>query len=172
TSIFVTHDQTEALVMSDRIAVMRAGRIEQLGTPEAIYQEPANAFVAGFVGQSNLIPGVCVEVGSGECLVRLSTTDTLHARHSGTVAAGDPVRVLLRPEALRLGGTDAATSIAGRVVEVVNEGSLATVVLEITPDVRLRVSVPDPGALSLPALGNEIDVTVPEGAARALPAGN
>ncbi|PBC52137.1 polyamine ABC transporter ATP-binding protein [Rhodococcus sp. ACS1] len=172
TSIFVTHDQTEALVMSDRIAVMRAGRIEQLGMPETIYQEPANAFVAGFVGQSNLIPGVCVEVGSGECLVRLSTTDTVHARHSGAVAAGDPVHILLRPEALRLGGTDAATSIAGRVVEVVNEGSLATVVLEITPDIRLRVSVPDPGALSLPALGNEIDVTVPRGAARALPAGN
>ena len=173
TSIFVTHDQTEALVMSDRIAVMRAGRVDQLGTPESIYREPANAFVAGFIGQSNLIPGVCTEAGAVECTVRLSTADTVRARQSGTVAAGDAVRVLLRPEALRLGsGTGAATTIAGRVIEVVNEGCLATVVLEIVAGVRLRVSVPDPDALSLPAPGDEITVSVPHSAARALPAGD
>ncbi|MGW1091356.1 ABC transporter ATP-binding protein [Streptomyces sp. NPDC002596] len=172
TSIFVTHDQTEALVMSDRIAVMRAGRIDQLDTPEAIYREPANAFVAGFVGQSNLIPGICTEAGSDECIVRLSTADVVRAQQPGTVAAGDAVQVLLRPEALRLGGAGAATSIVGRVVEVVNEGSLATVVLQIAEDVRLRVSVPDPGALSLPAPGDEVAVSVPPGAARALPTDN
>ncbi|NHU44311.1 ABC transporter ATP-binding protein [Rhodococcus sp. A14] len=170
TSIFVTHDQTEALVMSDRIAVMRAGRIEQLDTPETIYREPANAFVAGFVGQSNLIPGVCTDVGSDECTVRLSTGTTVLARQSGTLAAGDAVRVLLRPEALRLAAAAAEQSIAGRVVDVVNEGSLATVVLEITESVRLRVSVPDPGTHSLPSLGDEAAVLIPLGAARALPA--
>src|SRR5262249_47039587 len=56
TTVFVTHDQAEALVISDRIAVLNAGRLEQLGTPADIYQRPANAFVAGFVGQSNLLP--------------------------------------------------------------------------------------------------------------------
>ncbi|MEV5776819.1 ABC transporter ATP-binding protein [Streptomyces antimycoticus] len=172
TSIFVTHDQTEALVMSDRIAVMRAGRIDQLDTPETIYREPANAFVAGFVGQSNLIPGVCTEAGAVSCTVRLPTSNVdVHARHSGTVAAGDAVRILLRPEALRLSGDSAANSITGKVVEVVNEGSIATVVVEITADIRLRVAVSDPAALSLPAPGHVITVSVPPGAARALPTG-
>ncbi|MFB6782737.1 ABC transporter ATP-binding protein [Streptomyces sp. NPDC056352] len=170
TSIFVTHDQTEALVMSDRIAVMRAGRIDQLDTPETIYREPANAFVAGFVGQSNLIPGVCTEAGADRCDVQLPASGIVHARHPGTVVAGDSVLVLLRPEALRLGGESAATSITGQVVEVVNEGNIATVVVEITGDVRLRVAVSDPAALSLPAPGDMISVSVPPGAARALPA--
>lgn len=83
TSIFVTHDQTEALVMSDRIAVMRAYRIDQLDTPETIYREPANAFVAGFVGQSNLIPGVCTEAGADRCDVQLPASGIVHARHPG-----------------------------------------------------------------------------------------
>ncbi|MGW4033778.1 ABC transporter ATP-binding protein [Streptomyces sp. NPDC004838] len=170
TSIFVTHDQTEALVMSDRIAVMRDGRIEQLDTPDTIYREPANAFVAGFIGQSNLVPGVCTESGPGLCTVRLATSDVLRARHAGTVTEGEAVQVLLRPEALRLGAVDAATPLTGRVAEIVNEGSLATVVLEITGSVRLRVAVPDPGAAGLPAPGDEIAVSVPPGAAHALPA--
>ncbi|MEU5401599.1 ABC transporter ATP-binding protein [Streptomyces sp. NPDC005963] len=170
TSIFVTHDQTEALVMSDRIAVMRDGRVEQLDTPDTIYRHPVNAFVAGFIGQSNLVPGVCTEAGPDGCTVRLTTADTLRARHAGTVAEGDAVQVLLRPEALRLGAEGAGTSIVGRVAEIVNEGSLATVVVEISDSVRLRVSVPDPGALGLPAPGDETTVSVPPGAAHALPA--
>ncbi|WUT40411.1 ABC transporter ATP-binding protein [Streptomyces sp. NBC_00690] len=169
TSIFVTHDQTEALVMSDRIAVMRAGRVEQLDTPDTIYRHPVNAFVAGFIGQSNLIPGVCTEAGPDGCTVRLTTSDTLRARHAGAVAEGDAVQVLLRPEALRLGTEGAAAPIVGRVVEIVNEGSLATVVVEVSGAVRLRVSVPDPGALGLPAPGDDIAVSVPPGAAHALP---
>ncbi|MGW0956754.1 ABC transporter ATP-binding protein [Streptomyces sp. NPDC001212] len=170
TSIFVTHDQTEALVMSDRIAVMRAGRIDQLDTPDTIYREPANAFVAGFVGQSNLIPGICTEAGADRCTVQLPTSNIVHALHPGTVTAGDSVRVLLRPEALRLGEQSAATSITGQVAEVVNEGNIATVVVEITGDIRLRVAVSDPAALSLPVPGDTISVSVPPDAARALPA--
>src|SRR5205823_469740 len=87
TSIFVTHDQTEALVMSDRIAVMRDGRIEQLGTPDTIYNDPATTFVAGFVGQSNLVDGVCAaaEPGTAECTVRLAGSHTVRARRVGAL---------------------------------------------------------------------------------------
>ena len=107
TSIFVTHDQTEALVMSDRIAVMRDGQIEQLGTPDTIYHDPATSFVAGFVGQSNLVDGVCTaaEPGAAECAVRLAGSHTVRARRSGAMTDAGPgtaVTVLLRPEALRL----------------------------------------------------------------------
>ncbi|MFD3486176.1 ABC transporter ATP-binding protein [Streptomyces sp. NPDC058665] len=171
TSIFVTHDQTEALVMSDRIAVMRGGRIDQLDTPETIYREPANAFVAGFIGQSNLISGVCTEAGSDRCTIELSISNTVHARHPGTVTAGDSVRVLLRPEALRLGSDGATSTLTGAVIEIINEGNIATVVVQVSTDVRLRVAVTDPGALRLPTLGDVIPVSIPPGAARALPIG-
>ncbi|MGW1345262.1 ABC transporter ATP-binding protein [Kribbella sp. NPDC002412] len=168
TSIFVTHDQTEALVMSDRIAVMRDGRIEQLDTPDKIYHQPVSAFVAGFVGQSNLLSGVCTEAGNGECTVRLSTSHIVRARATGGLTDGDAVQVLLRPEALRLADPQPGPSIDGTVVELVNEGSLATVVLEIAEGLRLRVAVPDPGARTLPSVGEHTTVSIPAGAARAL----
>ncbi|MGH3374111.1 MAG: ABC transporter ATP-binding protein [Actinoallomurus sp.] len=188
TSIFVTHDQTEALVMSDRIAVMRDGRVEQLGTPDTIYNDPATSFVAEFVGQSNLVDGVCAtaEPGTPECTVRLAGSHAVRARRVSAmtdVGPGTAVKVLLRPEALRLGpasgewaGPTAATGpaiegrmVEGRVVEVVDEGSLATVVVSVTETLRLRVAVPDPGSRALPALGEEASIVIPPGAARALP---
>jgi ABC-type Fe3+/spermidine/putrescine transport system ATPase subunit len=183
TSIFVTHDQTEALVMSDRIAVMRAGRIEQLGTPDTIYNDPATSFVAGFVGQSNLVDGVCTaaEPVTPTCTVRLAGSHEVRARWVSPmtdVVSGTAVKVLLRPEALRLGpasggqpdrsAAPSGTAIEGRVVEVVGEGSVATVVVSITETLRLRVAVPDPGSCTLPAPGEKASIVIPPGAARAL----
>ncbi|BCB76947.1 spermidine/putrescine ABC transporter ATP-binding protein PotA [Phytohabitans flavus] len=179
TSIFVTHDQTEALVMSDRIAVMREGRIEQLGSPDEIYHDPANSFVAGFVGQSNLITGTCTGSGpeAGECTVRLPGAHMLPARLVGTARpeSGAPVQILLRPEALRLATTStdptvpAGLTIDGQVTEVINEGSVATVVVRVTDALRLRVAVPDPGGRGLPSPGDAASVVIPPGVARALP---
>ncbi|MFI2666874.1 ABC transporter ATP-binding protein [Micromonospora carbonacea] len=179
TSVFVTHDQTEALVMSDRIAVMRAGRIEQLGAPEQIYHDPVNSFVAGFVGQSNLVTGTCTGAGPEptECTVRLP--GAAHPVRARVVGAGPPepgasVQLLLRPEALRLvGPTDppapAGVTLDGRVTEVVNEGSVATVVVRVAESLRLRVAVPDPASRGIPAPGGEASVVIPSGIARALP---
>ena len=95
TSLFVTHDQSEALEISDRIAVMRAGRIEQISTPDELYLRPVNRFVAGFVGEANLLPG---EVRHGE-------VQTLVGRfRAGDDALADGARaeVLLRPEQLHM----------------------------------------------------------------------
>ncbi|MFF3856078.1 ABC transporter ATP-binding protein [Micromonospora sp. NPDC002575] len=178
TSVFVTHDQTEALVMSDRIAVMRAGRIEQLGTPEQIYHDPVNSFVAGFVGQSNLVTGTCTAAGPGaaECTVRLPGAHLVRARVAGTELPGPgaSMQILLRPEALRLVGpadppAPAGVTLDGRVTEVVNEGSVATVVVRVAEALRLRVAVPDPGSRGIPAPGGEASVVIPPGVARALP---
>ncbi len=91
TAIFVTHDQEEAMTLSDRIAVMRAGRIEQLDRPEAIYDRPANAFVADFIGASN---SWAAEASGGE--VRLPDGQAVPTRLSG------PVRVMVRPHNLAL----------------------------------------------------------------------
>ena len=100
TVIYVTHDQEEALAISDRIAVMRAGRVEQVDAPRVIYEAPANGFVAGFVGATNLLRGVVVR-RDGEVADVLVSATTLRARLPRQMSL-DRVALSLRPEALRL----------------------------------------------------------------------
>src|SRR6185312_5418194 len=100
TFVFVTHDQEEALSMSDRVAVMNAGRIEQIGTPAEVYEDPASVFVADFLGVSNLMDAEPIAWSGGECSVRIGET-TLRAR-CGDVTARGRVRIVARPERLEL----------------------------------------------------------------------
>ncbi len=103
TIVFVTHDQEEALMLSDRIAVMSHGRIEQCGTPREIYDRPQTRFVAGFVGETNLFEGVLVEQQpSGSGVVKLDDGGTILATPTGPVHPGRRVTVAVRPENLRL----------------------------------------------------------------------
>jgi ABC-type Fe3+/spermidine/putrescine transport system ATPase subunit len=101
TVLYVTHDQEEALAISDRIAVMRAGRVEQVATPRAIYQQPMTPFVASFVGTTNLLNGT-IRARDGEFAEIAFAETSIRTRAAGAV--GDPVVVSLRPEALRLLG--------------------------------------------------------------------
>jgi spermidine/putrescine transport system ATP-binding protein len=101
TFVYVTHDQDEAMTMSDRIAVMRAGRIEQLGSPEELYERPRTTFVAGFLGVSNLLDGEVIERTNGLAVVRLGDGTTLRAPADDVTGTG-PVRVGIRPEKLRV----------------------------------------------------------------------
>ncbi|WP_432523047.1 ABC transporter ATP-binding protein [Kineococcus sp. SYSU DK006] len=101
TFVFVTHDQEEALSMSDRIAVMLDGRVQQLGTPESVYEEPGSAFVAGFIGKQNFLPGTVVADGVLRCADAVLTSTRAPAR--GTAAApGAQALAAVRPEAVRL----------------------------------------------------------------------
>ncbi len=107
TTLFVTHDQEEALAISDRVGVMSNGQLEQLDTPREVYRRPSSAFVARFVGSMNELPGVvvandCVDVGE----FRLTVPPT-------GAASGSNVRVLVRPEDLRLAGTSVGSSVGG-----------------------------------------------------------
>src|SRR6266446_3453355 len=108
TSIYVTHDQTEALALSDRIAVLSHGRIEQIGTPDEIYERPASSFVAEFIGSSNLLPARIVERSDGSALVETTTGLRLRCAIGNGESAcdsapdGAPVSVLLRPERIRV----------------------------------------------------------------------
>ena len=104
TTVFVTHDQTEALALSDRIAVLSAGRIEQVGTPQDIYQRPASRFVAQFVGLSNLMDGDVRGRREGSDFV---TEAGLRLVSATTVPPGAPVAALIRPERLLLGASGA-----------------------------------------------------------------
>jgi spermidine/putrescine transport system ATP-binding protein len=119
TFVYVTHDQDEAMTMSDRIAVMRSGRIEQLGAPEELYERPQTEFVAGFLGVSNLLDGRLGQRDGSFAEVVLADGTRLRAPSGGLNGESGAVRVGVRPEKLRLlpGGSDgAAETPAGRNV--------------------------------------------------------
>ena len=123
TFVFVTHDQEEAMTMSDRIAVMRAGRVEQLGTPEELYERPRTSFVAGFLGVSNLLDGEVIGLDGGLAEVRLPDGTTLRAPADG-LERGTAVRIGVRPEKLHVlaagaGGTQepGRNGIDGTIVD-------------------------------------------------------
>jgi spermidine/putrescine transport system ATP-binding protein len=112
TFVHVTHDQEEAMTMADRIVIMNAGRIEQLGTPSDLYEHPRTAFVAGFLGVSNLLPGMVV----GDGRVRLAEGTEVQVPHELLAGRSGAVRIGVRPEKLRLGGGPANT-LSGTVAE-------------------------------------------------------
>jgi len=108
TVVYVTHDQEEALVMSDRIAIMHEGVIQQVDTPAAVYERPASPFVADFLGESNLLAGVVERAAAGATVVRLEDGTTIRALPA-EAREGQSVQAMVRPEVLRLvpGGEDA-----------------------------------------------------------------
>jgi spermidine/putrescine transport system ATP-binding protein len=107
TFVFVTHDQEEALTLSDRMGVMRGGRLEQVGTPEAVYDAPESAFVARFIGSANLIPVVVEGTANGRAALRLPGGLAGEAPTGGRAfAAGEPALLMIRPERLELGAAE------------------------------------------------------------------
>ncbi len=146
TFVYVTHDQEEALTMSDRIAVMNRGRVEQVGIPEDVYERPATTFVAGFIGVSNLMPATVA--GGGE--VKLEHGPAVRAPADG-LAAGERCYAVVRPEKLRVEtlGAGAAGEANGRPrVEGIVESSLylgtsTQIGVDLGDGVRMTVLVPN-----------------------------
>jgi ABC-type Fe3+/spermidine/putrescine transport system ATPase subunit len=143
TSIYVTHDQQEAMVVADRIALMRAGTIEQIGSPREVYDRPASLFAAEFVGLTNSMRGEIVEVGA-TARVRLESG---HLIASGTthLAAGTRVEVVCRPERVRISSAEPAgeNRFAARIEELAFLGNMSDVVLRLG-ELRLRSQVSPP----------------------------
>lgn len=98
TVVYVTHDQTEALTMSDRVAVFEDGRIQQLAPPDELYEAPANSFVAQFIGENNTLEGVVKEIKNGVALVQLDSGEVIDAKPVNVSKAGERTRVSIRPE--------------------------------------------------------------------------
>jgi putative spermidine/putrescine transport system ATP-binding protein len=142
TMIFVTHDQDEALAMSDRIAVMEQGRIVQLGTPEAIYERPASEFVAEFIGDANLFPGIAGADG----VVTLDDGSVVRCPHE--VPPGTAVKLLLRPEHISLGA--GANSVRAQVEDRLYMGRLTRYRLRTACGGLLQVQMPNqPGQVPM-----------------------
>ncbi|MFE6736636.1 ABC transporter ATP-binding protein [Microbacterium sp. NPDC057650] len=156
TFVFVTHDQAEALSMSDRIAVMRAGRIEQLDTPSAVYDEPTSAYVASFIGQQNFLHGVVAAGGAA-----LDTSDgTVHGRWGGAEAqAGTAAVAAIRPEFARLApaGSD-GPGIDGTVLGVSHLGETLQIAVDVARDRAFLVRIPAPTAPAV-AVGDAVRCT-------------
>ena len=160
TFVYVTHDQEEALTMSDRIAVMNHGRVEQLGTPDDLYERPRTRFVADFIGTTNLLCGSVESIAAGTAIVRLGSGERCIVAGRG-LAVGDPVELSVRPESVELrpsnGTTHSPTPIAASVEHVAYLGSSVQYIVRTT------------GGLSITALthkteerlavGRAIDVT-------------
>ena len=145
TFVYVTHDQEEALTMSDRIAVMKDGRIEQVGEPEDVYERPATNFVAGFIGVSNLMPATVT--GSDE--VRLDGGQTLKAP-TPDLAAGERCHAVVRPEKLRIdvageggGSSNGLPCVEGVVESSLYLGTSTQISVDLGDDVRMTVLVPN-----------------------------
>jgi len=164
TFIYVTHDQEEALTMSDRLAVMSNGRIEQIGSPAEVYEEPSTAYVADFLGVSNLMPAV----GEGGGSVRMGDFQFTATR--GDLGARGPVRVIIRPERVDLSdqGTPGDNRIPGMVERVLYVGSVIQVLVHLAHGETLQAWVQNRGG-DLPwQQGTAVSVHLPPEAIRVL----
>ena len=129
TFIYITHDQSEALVMSDRVAVMNHGRFEQVGSPQDLYYRPGSAFVAGFVGDNNRWQGVIEQRVGAKVRVRTEQGLPVEAQAAAGFqgGVGDAVELFVRPEAIRVqlqdGGGEAENRLQARVIEIVFDGA-------------------------------------------------
>jgi putative spermidine/putrescine transport system ATP-binding protein len=153
TTLFVTHDQEEALSMADRVGVMRQGKLEQIAVPAQLYDRPATAFVAEFVGVMNRIPGELTGTGTVAALGA-----TVPIEESVSELAGDgPVDVLVRPEGLRL---QVAENGNGIVTTKTFLGSVTRVGVLLSGDVAVKIDQPSAEAAGL-APGSSVAVTLP-----------
>jgi spermidine/putrescine transport system ATP-binding protein len=170
TFIFVTHDQEEALTMSDRLAVMNGGRVEQAGAPKDVYEEPRTVFVANFLGVSNLFSAEAAAGRGPGCALRVGER-TLQAEQGDTGARGE-VKAMIRPE--RVGvqphGADGANRIPGMVERAVFLGGSYEVHVRLLGGDLLRATVPNDGTPLAYDDGTPVTVHLPPDAVRVLAA--
>jgi len=168
TFVFVTHDQEEALSMSDRVAVMNLGRIEQIGTPAEVYEDPATVFVADFLGVSNLMDAEAVGPAADHCFVRIGD---FHLRAGcGQLDARGQVKIVARPERLELRPGDAGgeNCLPGMVERTVYVGSTLQVLIRLPTGANLQASFVNNGGRHGYSQGTPVQVHIPAEALRVL----
>jgi spermidine/putrescine ABC transporter ATP-binding subunit len=168
TVIFVTHDQTEALTMADRIAVLNFGELQQMGTPKALYDEPASAFVAGFIGETNFWQAkVKADAAAGEQVaVELEGGEHAMALATRPLRRDQIARIAIRPEHILIDSGKAG--VAATVDEAIYAGSISTLLLR-TKGPTLRVRLADPATSDAPAAGGAVSLAWEARHARAYP---
>ena len=158
TFVFVTHDQEEALTMSDRIAVMNEGHVEQIGTPEEIYHQPASEFVAGFIGMANLLPATLESVNGALATAVLPDGTSVSAPAVQGLRHGDPATFMIRPERMRL-QVGTSEGITAEVVDLVFQGPLIRFELKTAEGSPIVAHVGPDEDLPLLRPGDRVQVT-------------
>jgi putative spermidine/putrescine transport system ATP-binding protein len=159
TTVYVTHDQEEALSLSDRVVVMSEGRVEQIGTPFEIYNFPATPFVASFVGTLNLVQATVADPGMGSLSIEGQTVRT--AKPITTARAGESVTLALRPEGIDLGpGVETENHLVGAVQDVNFLGSIVRIRVRIG-ETTIALDAFNEPHLAPPAVGEQVTLSFP-----------
>jgi putative spermidine/putrescine transport system ATP-binding protein len=170
TMVFVTHDQSEALNLSDRIAVFNQGRLEQVDTPEQLYDRPLTAFVASFIGENNLLDGTVESAAESGASVRLDGGALLNAASTGPCSKGERVTVGVRPENVELAEPGSDGAIASVVTDVAYLGEARRITVEATGVGRLSLKTGTGEGSRRIGRGDRIGVILPAAQCRILPA--
>ena len=172
TVVYVTHDQSEALTMSNRIAVLDDGVIQQLATPEVLYEKPDNAFVAQFIGENNRLNGLVTEVNGPECAVLLDEGQTVRALKINVDGVGDRTTLSLRPERVEISpeGETAENLLTARVEELIYLGDHIRARLTVAGNDEFIVKVPNAHGHATLETGTEVKLGWASSDCRALDA--
>jgi spermidine/putrescine transport system ATP-binding protein len=172
TFLYVTHDQEEALTMSDRLAVMDSGRIAQIGTPRQVYEEPADSYVADFLGAANLMEVLVSERAGSSATLKLGEV-ALSTSHGCLAAAGEKARAVIRPERVRVEphGSSGDNRVPALVERVVFLGSGTELILRLATGASLQALLQNDGDAAVGALaqGTPVHLYLPPDALRVLP---
>ncbi len=149
TFIYITHDQGEALTMSDNVAVMRAGIIDQIGDGHAIYDRPATPFVASFVGENNVFRGRISAINGDEAVIKTNRSGSLLAKITpaalGRLDVGDEAMMFVRPEVLKPGSGEEKTTLSAKVLNEEFEGNSYSIFLEGDGGKQIKMAMPNLG---------------------------
>ena len=169
TVVYVTHDQGEALTMSNRIAVFNDGKVQQLSSPDKLYEEPVNSFVAEFIGENNRFAGQVTEISNNKCKVKLDNGSEILANPIAVKSNGEKTKVSLRPERALINSKEKMeNNFKGKIEEVIYHGDHTRVRLDLLGNKEFILKVPNSSANMEIKLGNEINVSWNSFDARAL----
>ena len=158
TFIYITHDQGEALAMSDRVGVMSQGRLQQVANPRDIYNNPVNGFVAAFVGENNILPGEVQNAGAG--MASFATAIGTFRARLGVTAGGQPVKLYIRPEHMTLAASAGAeNSVPVTIADVSFEGNFISVQARSANGTELVAELRNDGSATVPAPGTAMHMT-------------
>jgi len=159
TVVYVTHDQSEALTMSNRIAVFNDGKVQQLSSPDKLYEEPVNSFVAEFIGENNTFQGEVVDISNDRCKIKLDLGGEIFANPIRVKSKGEKSIVSLRPERAIIDPEEKMDNkFKGKIEEVIYHGDHTRLRLDLLGNKEFILKVPNSSARMDIKLGNEINI--------------
>ena len=159
TVVYVTHDQSEALTMSNRIAVFNDGKVQQLSSPDELYEKPVNSFVAEFIGENNTFGGTVSEISGKNCKIKLNGGAEILANPISVKAKGDKTTVSLRPERALINPSSPMDNIhKGKIEEVIYHGDHTRLRINLLGNDQFILKIPNSSANLDIKLGNDINV--------------